>query len=305
MGCINSCIPFKSVDFEIMRPAHVKLGSNYNKVEILCDYCENTSAIYLLDSVNRNYTKVSLNFIYTLKENLQKSPIFPNTEFSLISSDSLLPTLKNYKARSMENGLIIILDSIYLKDTVIIQNDNLNNKLFSFAMAHKFRCRTYDKRSMMMVDNYLLKDTLFWDADYSDYLLLSFPEIDEAIWDTGISAGVKYSHYLAPYWVDQSRDFYIGNNKSFKSSYKLIQLNNLDSAIYLLNNELSKNTSKLKKEKELHNLAVAYELKDDLTNALVMADSSYKIKNNKIFKKYAEKLRLRKLDKIALDWQLN
>ncbi|NJK98434.1 MAG: hypothetical protein HC905_29090 [Bacteroidales bacterium] len=51
-------------------------------------------------------------------------------------------------------------------------------------------------------------------------------------------------------------------------------------------------------------MAVTYELKDDLNNAHKMADSVYNASLTKASKEYNEKLRIRKIDKIALDWQL-
>ena len=306
MGIIFSCIPYKSIDFQILRPAHIKLGNNIDKVDIHCEYCINRKAISFLDSVEQIEARVSLNFLYTLKENLEKSPIFQNTKFSLISSDSLLLKMKDHNSRK-NNGLYILLDSIYLKDTILIEREKYRYLYsYTFAIAHKFGCRTYNMSDLQILDNHLMEDTVFWPSQPSEWeLLMNNPTILEAMWDTGIKAGEKYAHYLAPYWVEQSRDFYFGNDKAFKKSYTLIQINQLDSALNILQQGNNKKPGKNKLSKLLYNSAIIYELKDDFENAQIMADSSYRLVKNIATKYYADKLRIRKLDKIALDWQLN
>lgn len=275
-------------------------------VDIHCEYCNHLEDITYLDSSGKIRANVSLNFLHTLKEKLQQSPIFKNSRLSLIARDSMAGIIKNPLMRSKEEGLILVLDSIYLKDTVLLQRERYTDYLTAnFAIAYKFGCKTYLRKNMELNTNYLLEDTAFWPAqNVSLTLYLEVPEMKDAIWDTGIKAGEEYARYLAPYWVEQSRLFYYGNNKSFKSAFELIQKSQLDSAIQVLKSEAEVKPGKIRAAHAFHNLAVVYELKDDFTNALAMSDSSGKIKNIPTSKDYSETLRLRKIDKIALDWQL-
>jgi predicted negative regulator of RcsB-dependent stress response len=157
---------------------------------------------------------------------------------------------------------------------------------------------------MQVIDTYLLQDTLFWPSHFSEWeLYLNSPDMENASLETGIRAGEKYARYLAPYWTDQTRNFY-GNRKVFKNAFRFIQRNELDSAIQIIEKAIEMTKSKSYVSKALYNLAIIQELKDELDKALILADSANKTLENKIYTDYTEKLRLRKLDKTALDWQL-
>jgi hypothetical protein len=304
LAVMLSCISYRNLEFQALRPAQIKLGTGIGEIDIHCEFCPNPRAIFQLDTLQQPDARVALYFLQSLRENLEKSPVFQNTRFSMVSSDSLLVLIKDYKIRSKENGLVILLDSIFLNDTIITQKIRYQSSSYLYGIIHKFGCRTYNKSTMQVVNNYLMEDTLFWPPQPTIWLLDSnIPDAEEARRETGIKGGEAYAHYLAPYWTDQSRYFYYGN-KQFNLSYKYIQESNLDSALSTLkqnNTKKSKNASMM----NLHNMAIVYELRDDMVNAYAMADSSYKLKKTELTKAYIEKLRIRKLDKAALDWQLN
>lgn len=301
-GLFQACAFYKPIDFQILKPSQVKVGSNNTVVNIHCEYCNKPELIARLDSSNKFRAKASLNFLHTLKEKLQQSPILQKAHFSLLPHDSLLKEIQNHHSRE-EQGLVILLDSIYLADIIVYQKQKSTNEIIPiYGVIHKFGCKTFQRRNMELIDSYLLEDTVFFPVSYS-YGAIVVPEWEEAVWDTGIKAGEKYANYLAPYWVEQKRLYYYQNN-SFKKAYKYIQKDQLDSAIVSVNEGL-KNVKKLKdRAKALHNLAVIYELKDDFPNALALSDSANKIKKTELSTQYSGILRLRKIDKLALDWQL-
>lgn len=305
IGLLYSCITYKNVDFQAMRPAQIKLGTNFERVDIHCEFCSDPQSVYRMDTLNQSYTIVSLYFLQSLKENLEKSPVFQETKFDLVSSDSLLSMLKDFKTRNQENGLVILLDSIFINDTLITHKERYQSPFYLYGIIHKIGCRTYYKKTMQILDNHLLEDTLFWPPQPTIWMLdANIPTAEEARIETGIKAGEAYAHYLAPYWTEQSRYFYYGN-RYFNQAYNFIQKSELDSAVNVLQQQQNEKLSRNMAMMNFHNLAIAYELKDDMIKAFTMADSSYKIKKTELTKSYIEKLRIRKLDKAALDWQLN
>ncbi|NJK98435.1 MAG: hypothetical protein HC905_29095 [Bacteroidales bacterium] len=208
-GFLISCTPYKNIDFQILRPAQIKLGPGYEKVEIHCEFCDDPEPIKLMDSLSRITARTSMNFIHSLKENLGKSPLFRDSSLYFINSEKLLAEIKRYKTRIKENTLIIILDSIALTDTVIEQRGKYSaNNVYTYGVIHKFGCKIYDKSSMVLLSNYLLEDTVFELAQVSPwpYTTEDF-SFDNTAWNTGVLAGEKYAHYLAPHWIDQTRIF--------------------------------------------------------------------------------------------------
>jgi hypothetical protein len=305
LGTLFSCITYKSIDFQALRPAQIKIGTGIEKIDIHCEFCDNPRSIYKLDTLEQVEANVSLYFLKSLKENLEKSPIFENTNFSMISSDSLLTLLKDLKLRRSESGLVILLDSVFINDTLITQRERYQTISYLYGIIHKFGCRTYNKTTMQVINNYLMEDTLFWPPQPSIWMLdANMPTAEDARIETGIRGGEAYAHYLAPYWTEQSRIFYYGN-KYFNQAYRFIQKSELDSALNKLQKYKGENHGRNMTMMNFHNMAIVYELKDDMLNAYAMADSSYKIKKSDQTKFYIENLRIRKLDKAALDWQLN
>jgi hypothetical protein len=295
----NACIPYKNIDFQILKPAQVKLGSYKKDVVILCKYCNDTTSFLFMDSMQRLKARTSLNFLYTLRENLEKSPLFEDSQFS-------------FRAENPQNGdskksLIIKVDSIYLKDTIIAQRMKYASySMYTFGVIHRFGCTVFTTDSSAIISNYMLHDTVFWPPVYTDdQVEAEWSEIQEAFWDTGIKAGKRYAHYLAPYWIDQSRIFYYRYSPVFKRAYEEIQKDKLDSALTILRNFKVKNSHQKQRARTLHNMAVVYELSGEIENALSMADSSNTVKKNRITKEFSDKLKIRKIDQIALDWQLS
>lgn len=307
MGFIFSCIPYKNIDFQIMRPAQIKLGPGIETVNIHCEYCGDSSENPLLFEQGQAEELASRNFIFTLSENLQKSPLFTHTKFSILASDTLIHIIKNSDLRRSHNGIVIILDSVRLIDTLLIKRDPGSRFYFyNYSMIHDFGCRVYNITDMSIIDRHIHQDTLFWPgAFYEQDVIENMPSLTDAVWDTGIKGGEWFAKYLAPYWMEQSRTFFFGGNQAFKNAYNCIQQNMLDSALNILQTDAKTKTNRNTLAKNLYNSAVIYELKDDLENALSAADSSYSLSKSDEAKEYVSKLRIRKLDKTALDWQLN
>ncbi len=258
-----SCISSKKIEFQALRPAKVKLESIPDKIYIHCEYCMNPEKMTLLSNSENDKAIVSLHFLKSLRENLEKSPIFKNTVFIMCSSDSLLQLLKDYSKRTQENAYVILLDSIYLEHSNVIHD--YDKSTYYYKIIYKLGCRTYDRNSIQIVDNYLLEDTAYWPPQVLLKRESSLSPPDNILIETAINAGEDYAHYLAPYWTDETRIFYSGS-KRFNSAYKKLQVNSLDSAFNILQEGGTKYGRKMTNRK-FHNMAVIYELKDDLKNA--------------------------------------
>ncbi len=300
-GIMISCCGVKNIEFQALRPAQIKIGSNPEKVYIHCEYCINPEKSALLSKSENEKATVSVYILKSLRENLEKSPLFRNTVFVMCSSDSLLSVLKDNSKRTREYGLVILLDSIYLEHSNVIED--FDKATYYYRMVYKFGCSTYNRNSIQVIDNYLLEDTAYWPPQVLLKREQSLDPPDKILFETGVIAGEDYAHYLAPYWTDQSRIFYYGNKK-FNYAYKHLLNNNLDSALMILQKD-GTNYGRRLTSMNFNNMAVIYELKDDLGSAFSMADSAKSIMKTKWGDTYLEKLRIRKLDKAALDWQMD
>jgi hypothetical protein len=301
----NSCSSTKNIDFQILKPANIRIGSNYKNVYIHCEFCNQEDIISELEENEQTKARISLNFLFSLKETLHKSPIFKDASIQTVSTSNLLNDLKDYKSRLKSEDLVIVLDNIYLNDSLVKIKSEFGSNLYTQCLIYKFGCKVYEKKNLQLIDHYMLQDSSFYPLNIFMTRLVKDSVVRDVLWNTGIKAGEDYAHYLAPYWVDVTRKFSYYHNNTFKKAFNCIQKGELDTALNILQDV--NNTSKHKKIKArtVYDIAIIYELKDDFENALQMAEASDTLHNSKLTKDLIKKLRIRKIDKLALDWQVN
>jgi hypothetical protein len=304
----NSCNYYQYINIQVLNPAEIKLGTNIDRMDIHCLYCGSLTPEMEPDSESRMKASVSLNFLHSLQESLEKSPILEKTDVILQSDDSIIQKLADIKGHKFANNCLIVLDSIFIQDVILgDQNKNNSSFLYAFSTIDQFDCKLYKTSNFNLIDHYKQKDTLYWSQFMDSNSLEVFPLLPfrDRIWDAGIKAGEKYAHHLAPYWSKENRLLFSWSHKSLRKANKFMMNNQLDSANQILSNILEKySTQKVLYSNALHNYAVLMEMQDRIDEAIQAETQSVSIKKYMYLNDYLSVLRRRKLDKIALDWQL-
>ena len=121
-------------------------------------------------------------------------------------------------------------------------------------------------------DTYSMVDTLFFPAIVNGEFLPFEPGVD-MLRHLFYESGHKYGSYLVPVWNHAFRNLYRGRNASLKLAVKHTDEGDWESAISIWNNLTTLEDSILV-AKAYHNMAVYYELEDNLDSASMMLDLS-------------------------------
>lgn len=95
---------------------------------------------------------------------------------------------------------------------------------------------------------------------------------------TGYMAGINHAFRISEQWVSQRRFYFRGGSQALRNARKYAQVGEWELA-YELWEQSSKSMKRKVRAKSLHNLAVYYERKGDLTQAMEKANASFAIKH--------------------------
>jgi hypothetical protein len=121
-------------------------------------------------------------------------------------------------------------------------------------------------------DSYSTVDTLFFPAIVNGDILPFVAGVD-MIRRLFHESGHKYGSYLVPVWYHTSRNLYRGKDDSLKLAVRHTDEGDWESAFSIWNNLTTLEDSTLV-AKAYHNMAVYYELEDNLDSARLMIDLS-------------------------------
>jgi len=164
--------------------------------------------------------------------------------------------------------------------------------------------KIFDRQKGRFIDDYLQKDTLFWDAAGSseEEVIEQMPRLHTAAVQSCYYAGMKYAERIAPLWLDERRFVLVPNNWDFYRAVEYVQQNQWLDAIEVWRRHAYGKNRRLA-AMACYNMAVASELYDNLDAALDWAARSYLIKNKKYVEEYIQLLENRKKIKLQMQQQ--
>jgi hypothetical protein len=138
--------------------------------------------------------------------------------------------------------------------------------------------RIYSREGKLLSAPLYFTDSIFWEAAYSpsnNYLLSrdSIPTREEALKQAAAYAGEKVAAAFGSTWVNQSRTYYTG----YKDADLLAESNRWLEAMAIWMNAFNTETKPAKKARLANNIALAYELSDDIKNAIQWVVSSVQL----------------------------
>ncbi len=296
---LNSCTGIKYITVETREPARIALPNHIRSVLVVDNTVEQPEnaghfkELYGDKQVVKSIASSdSLAFFYTeaLAQFLGESDFFDDvkhlqtpirTDNDYLSEFAISPD-EMIKLRNESNcDAIIALEKLnietYKKEryreagyTYSNLFGNLNSTL-----------RIYIPTMEGMLPTVHFKDSLMWDGfdvqdrdAYSSYYLL--PTVEEAMKELVVRAADKMSYVLTPYWMKQDRWYYLSSDAEMKEGAAFADVNQwqkaLDSWLLFYNSERDKKV----KAKAANNIALAYEMIDDLQSAFEWAEIAEK-----------------------------
>jgi hypothetical protein len=144
-------------------------------------------------------------------------------------------------------------------------------------------------------DTYSTIDTLFFPS-ISDGKMLPYMSSVDMLRNAFYESGFKYGSYLVPVWNQSSRILHRGRNDSLKLAAKYTDEGDWERAFSIWNHLTTAEDSALV-AKAYHNMAVYYELEDNLDSASMMLDLSLEHDTLEADTLYREELDVRILNR--------
>jgi tetratricopeptide (TPR) repeat protein len=310
---LAGCVVTEPVNIHVLYPAQITIPASINKVVFInhsIRFNEQTNKIFGEDSL------LSTSYFIGLANTLHSSP-----RFELIS-DTAIAFYKPSKSKFAEldtSTIRTIIDTINADAAIILENyqviyDDPIKIEFSpeygyystFSVQNNSLWKVYDISNKRFLDDYLLKDTLFWDASspYQQEIFKQLPELETALIQSCYYAGMKYAQRIAQIWNEEQRYFIIPDNNDFYKALSFVKNNEWQKAIEIWKKYAYGKNRRLAAAASF-DMAILSEMLDNIDAALDWAAKSYLIKPDDNTEKYIKILEKRQKDKEIIFRQNN
>ena len=150
--------------------------------------------------------------------------------------------------------------------------------------------RIYDPKKLQILDQNVFRHEIVWGGQVNSIAgaINRIAEKTKAIQQVSYDAGYIYGQRIAPSWYTIVRLYYKKGKRdqNLKAGARMMEVNDWEAAIELLNETVVSGKRKAK-GRAAHNLAVIYEIKQDLPEAKKWAQAAWGKYNNKDSRNYA------------------
>ncbi|MCK4750443.1 MAG: tetratricopeptide repeat protein [Bacteroidales bacterium] len=179
--------------------------------------------------------------------------------------------------------------SLDLDDSTIYYSDApMEVQTHYYEVSNKVHWNIYLPGSPRPFDRYTTVDTLFYPTIQNGQFQLA-PSYTFMIRDAFFTSGKKYGRYLVPVWSEASRILYKGKGDSLKLASKHTGKGEWDEAFNIWKALLVSEDSTIV-AKSLNNMAIFYELEDNLDSASLLVNRALEYDTLEIVRLYRDEL---------------
>lgn len=298
---MSSCISYEKYQIEVFKPAAVTLPADFRTVAIVSrnlKYYNDTLQQYqvrnyklIKDQKRFNIDSLAIkNCIESLATSLKSKNKFDTIIQLPVNA---IPQTRVNEIRFAAKDWYNVLCKQANTDGLIILDMysgfySKNNRQDYNPLAHVISSNiwsVYNAKTEKIIDRYTQIDTLYWDGtdDRGRYNKNSIPDKLAAIEITSGIVGKKYSKRLLADWVEVQRNIATGNQFEFRKAAELAKQNRWDDAVVIWENLLQKK-NKQKQFIALYNLALAHEMKGDISKSIELAGKAAKASSGMFMK---------------------
>ena len=299
---------YSVVEFEVLEPATVTLPAGDGHLLVLNrapvtrqSFDEND-----LEGVEEKHlvildTLITNNVNRGLLEVLRQSPIeryrtplwISERRFDTTGLEDLVLTRREVADLSETWGSDVIISlekySLDVDDSSIYYTDDPSVLHSHYhEVSAKVDWKIYLPGSPRPFNSYTTIDTLFF-TDYMNGEIQSVPSSADRIRMLMYEAGMKYGRYLVPVWTETSRLLFRGKHDSLKLAAKSTDEGDWEDAFHIWW-DMSQSTDSTVAARSLHNLAIFYELEDQLDSASYMVDQAAAKDTASVIRLYKDEL---------------
>lgn len=281
----TSCTSLDTLVVNVEKPAQITLPNNINNIVIVDNSVPQAEDIGHVEYIRGRRSDAlitvntdSINYMLTasLFDQMGDKEYFDDVIFyehpvrDDINFEDVIPlntTLATEICSDNKADAIISIDR-FLVSTVS------HDEEFDFGTIVKYldarmdvRFQVYSKDGEAISPPLYINDSIYWVATYNQNIPLgdSIPSREEAMKEAAQYMAGKLADALAPYWNNELRWYF----SDIKAANKMMGSNDWAGALSLWRSAYDKETKNLKKKARLaNNIALAYELSDELKDAL-------------------------------------
>jgi hypothetical protein len=236
-------------------------------------------------NIKQNTDSLPLFCLAALNEDIVNKEFFKNVSIHINSTNKnddffliqpLLPDTVNALCKRYDADVVLSLDRFKVNDKIAeLHYSDVN----SYYMALVARYETQWSVHYPGNNKYTsatFRDTIYWDKESANRreALASLPERKDALVDGALYVGQNMIKRLIPYWEKNERYFFSNSNKKMKEGMDSVYAKKWDGAIHIWKSAIPSAGNSLK-AKLANNIAIAYEIKGDIRNALDYAIQSF------------------------------
>lgn len=312
-GCAGT---YSVVEFEVLEPANVSFPDHVQKL-ILMDRAPVTKDVFEKDDVDGLSeeglyildTIISYNLLRGVYEMFQQSPIdrfkdpiFLNEKRSDTTAlGDLILTKREVMDLCQKYGgdAVVSLEyySVDLDQSTGTGRDADSGELWLhyYIVSNEIRWNIYLPESPRPFDTYKTIDTLYF-TDVLEGVFQPIPSAPGMIRELSLQSGRKYGRYLVPVWTQASRMLFRGNNDSLRIASRFTDEGDWEGAFAIWNELLNSQDSAVI-SKAYHNMAIYYELEDQLDSADLLSGLAVQYDTLEVIRNYKDELETRLLNR--------
>lgn len=282
---LTSCTSLDTLVVNVEKPAQITLPNSIETIVIVDNTVPQAEDVghfeYLMEqnsSIPVRVTNDNVNYILAqaLFEDIAdkdyfsdvvfyEDPLREDTNYETIQA--LDPALVKEISIANTADAILSLDR-FLVSTVSHEEDlDFGTRVKFLDLKMDVRFQIYSKEGEKISPPLYINDSIYWSATYNHNKPLSdtIPSREDAMKEAARYMAEKIADSLAPYWTNELRWYF----SDVKAANKKITENNWAEALALWQSAYDKETKNDKKKARLaSNIALAYELSDDLKDAI-------------------------------------
>lgn len=290
---LTSCVSYRYIDIQVLNPGSALLPSN-----ITLHITEPDRSDTAFSQLHKLFIH---NFDSIVKKNFETSPLFENSKVILQTNSAFNREVKEIPLGEQKNH--VLLSFKHLEIFATHEYIGYDNECECYTTMKNFiytiRADLVNVSTDYVYDSYTNKDTVV----YSDEDFKSSKYIQKIVAEIGKIAAAKYVQKTAPIWSTEERTLYYNGNKYMRHGYEKFADNDLNGALTEWKRLFEIGTPLLASI-AAYNIALVYEMQDNLTECEKWLNSSLATKYSAQTELYLSRIKQRLADRPKIDFQL-
>lgn len=319
LSVLLSCTAKKSmITFEILKPSSITYPANVQTIAYLDRSPQTFDSFVNIDTRALNDTQfykldalIASSILLGFMEGKNQSSMFYMEDITYLRErryDTLDRDVPLTSKRVDEICEIFGFDALITQDyyfaafniSYYYNEDGLREKLYELHQNVKWTVNIAGQTKPL--DSYVYNDTLYF-ANQDKLPKLKYPSNLEMLLEGFKVVGQSFGIRNVPVWNEVFRIVFTGKNEELRKAGKYTDTGDWESAMKIWEQNLSSENKKLA-AKCTHNLAIYYELGDDISQALDYAKKANDLWSSPQIETYMKELNIRRLNRITLEKQL-